>query len=382
MTWEETNTKAEKIKFIAEWLEEEFNFADLCRRYGISRKTGYKLINRYEMEGERALEERSHTRHYHPNAIGSEIQTRLIELKYRYPKWGPAKLKDWLRLNEPGLWPAASTIGDLLKRQGLVQTRKYRRHVPAHSQPFVKCNASNRVWSADFKGQFRLGDSRYCYPLTITDNYSRFLLACDGFVSPNLRDTLKSFKRVFIEYGLPDAILTDNGQPFAGVGIGGLTQLSIWWLKLGIMPERIEAGCPQQNGRHERMHRTLKEAVAKPAEDSFRQQQMSFDHFRREYNYERPHEGLAGKRPADVYFSSKRELLNKAAEISYPQEFIIRKVRTNGEIKWFGKKYYVTSLLHQEPIGLKMIDEGRAMLYFAKLKLGIIDARADKIIRP
>jgi len=208
------------------------------------------------------------------------------------------------------------------------------------------------------------------------------LLGCEGFTSLNMQETLRSFEGVFKEYGLPQAIRTDNGYPFASVGVGGLTRLSIWWLKLGILPERIRAGCPQENGRHERMHRTLKEATAAPAQSNFAKQQQSFDEFRQEYNEARPHEGLGKKRPASVYTKSSREYPSRVEEVSYPDQFIVRRVKTNGELKWHGKRYYVSELLHREPIGLEIVDEGRAIVYFARLKLGLVDARKDKIIRP
>lgn len=379
MSWKAVKIKEEKIKFIADYLKREYYFNDLCNRYGISRKTGYKLINRFNTEGESAIEERSHCRHTHPNLTDFTIQEKLIALKHRYPKWGPLKLRQWLEINKAGQWPAASTIGEVLKRHGLVMPRKYRKKVAAHSEPLMHCHGPNQVWSADFKGQFRLGNARYCYPLTISDNHSRFLLACDGFESPNLTNTQKSFERAFKEYGLPHAIRTDNGQPFAGLGIGGLTRLSIWWLKLGIVPERIDLGAPQQNGRHERMHKTLKEAVS--VKKDFKKQQLCFEEFRQEYNRERPHEALKGQRPADVYVPSSRILLKLQPEVVYPHFFEIRKVKTNGEIRWFGKRYYLSELLVGEPVGCEMIDEGRATIYFAKFKLGIIDARGDKIIR-
>ena len=382
MTWANTSASDEQIKFIGDWLKQEYSVTDLCNRYGISRKTGYKLINRFKEEGELAFIPKSRTRHHHPNATSYEITKRLIELKFRYPKWGPEKLRDWLLINEPEIiWPAVSTIGDILKKHGYVKPRKYRKHVAAYTEPFVDCVAPNQIWSADFKGQFKVG-SQYCYPLTISDNYSRFLLMCKGLEGPRLKDTIRGFKQAFLEYGLPDIIRTDNGQPFAGMGIGALTKLSIWWLKLGILPERIKPGCPQQNGRHERMHRTLKEAVASPPSTSFKVQQTSFDDFKYEYNFQRPHKALQGQRPADVYFRSPREFISDDPEIIYPDEYEIRKVRTNGEIKWFGKKYFISELLYGEPVGLKMIDDGRAMLYFSKLKIGLIDVRENKIIRP
>jgi putative transposase len=383
MCWKKTNVQCEKIKFIGDWLKEEFSFSDLCKRYQISRKTGYKLINRYEAEGEKAFEERSHARHHHPNETEILIKQKIIALKHRYPKWGPEKLWQWLKRQEPqSRWPAVSTMGDILKKEGLVKPRRYRKHVPGYSTPFMECEAPNVVWSADFKGHFRLRKAgAYCYPLTVSDNYSRFLLACEGFEKPTLEATQRSFKRIFREYGLPYAIRTDNGQPFASVGIGGLTRLSIWWLKLGIIPERIKAGCPEQNGRHERMHRTLKESTALPPKENFKLQQKSFDAFRQEYNCERSHQGLNGKRPADVYRSSLRQFPSKEPEVSYPDNFGIRKVRTNGHIKLFGKKYYVSELLIGEPVGVELIEDGEAILYFSQLKLGLINARENKIIR-
>jgi putative transposase len=383
MSWQTSCIKEEKLLFIADWLKDEYDFRALCERYGVSRKTGYKLLNRYQLEGEQAFEERSHNRHHHPNKISHEIASYLLELKYRYPKWGPEKIRDWLVLEKPdNRWPAASTIGDLFKRKGLVKPRKYRRKVPAHSQPFLNCVLPNDVWSADFKGQFKLGNKSYCYPLTISDNCSRYLLGCDGLNSPNLSEVTTCFERVFKEYGLPNAIRTDNGQPFAGVGIGGLTALSIWWLRLGILPERIQSGCPQQNGRHERMHKTLKEATAQPAQPSFAKQQRCFDEFRQIYNEQRPHQALDRKRPAHVYTKSPRHFPSRLDEVSYPKHFLVRQVRTNGEMRWCSKMYYVSESLHGQPIGLEPIDDGRAIVYFARLKLGLIDARRDKIIRP
>jgi putative transposase len=381
MSWKDTNENKEKLKFIGEWLTGEFSVTDLCKRYSISRKTGYKLINRFNEEGEQAFRPKSHARHNHPNATSYGVQHRIIELKHRFPKWGPEKLRDWLLINEGHqIWPAVSTIGDILKRHGLVKTKRYRNPVPAYSEPFAECSAPNDVWSADFKGQFKVNGT-YCYPLTISDNYSRFLLTCKGLVHPSLKDTIPGFKQAFIEFGLPNAIKTDNGQPFAGLSIGGLSHLSIWFLKLGIMPERIEKGHPEQNGRHERMHRTLKEATALPPKATFDEQQTCFDEFRNEYNNERPHKALDGKRPADVYTSSQRSLPNRIPEMIYPDDFEIRKVRSNGQIKWFGKHYFVSEMLHKESIGLKIIDDGRAILYFGRLNLGIVDAREDKIIR-
>jgi putative transposase len=382
MGWKTTNPKDEKVKFIAHWLEDDSSFSELCWRYQISRKTGYALIHRYESEGEACFTPRSHVRHHHPNQLPQEMQNQIVNLKHQHPHWGPYKLKQWLQAHEPHVpWPATSTMGELLKRHGLVKTRRMRRHVPGYTTPLGHCDGANRVWSADFKGQFRLGNQQYCYPLTVSDNFSRYLLGCDALTSTKLNDAEKCFERLFYEYGLPDAIRTDNGQPFAGTGIGGLSRLSIGWLKLGILPERIAVGCPQQNGRHERMHRTLKAETALPPEYDFKKQQVRFDAFRKEYNEVRPHQALGGKCPAECYVASNRGM-PYGLEMGYDKTWEIRRIRSNGEIRWKGKKYYVSELLCGEPVGIECIGDGIGWLYFGRLKLGLVDARKDKIIRP
>lgn len=383
MGWLETSSNQERKTFISEWLKKEHTFAGLCKRFAISRKTGYKLVNRYLVEGEEAFRDRSCARHNHPNRTPESIEAKLLEMKYRYSAWGPATIKAKLELECPEInWPAASTIGEIYKRYGLVKPRKKRRKVVAHSQPFLLCDAPNKVWSIDYKGQFRLGNNTLCYPLTITDNYSRFILGCEGLVSTELVRAKRVLRQVFEEYGLPEAIRTDNGTPFASRGIGGLSQLSVWWLKLGIMPERIAAGHPEQNGRHERMHRTLKAATTLPPGYYMQEQNKKFDAFRKEFNFERPHQGINFEYPNNYYRKSERAYSDNLEEISYPDNFIVRKVRSNGEIKWQGKCIYLGELLYGEPVGLEMIDDDRAVLYFSKLKLGIIDARRKRVIRP
>jgi transposase InsO family protein len=383
MPWQKTPTKIQKMRFISDWLGQEFSMSHLCTRYKISRQSGYLLAKRYEEEGEAAFIERSHSRHTHPNQTPTKLIELILETKQRHLDWGPVTIQAWLKRNKPNLsWPAVSTVGDILNRHGLVKKRYPRKHTPAHSEPLRDCNAPNKVWSADYKGQFKMKNQRYCYPLTITDNFSRFLFCCDGFERIHSKSAIKSFERVFHEYGLPDAIRTDNGYPFAGTAVGGLSALSIWLLKLDIMPERIEPGCPQQNPRHERMHRTLKAGINLNLKHSLGRQQKWFDHFLKEFNEERPHQALALKTPASVYKKSNRSYPSKTPEIIYPNEYLIRKVKTNGEIKYFGKRYFVSELLHGEPIGLEMIDDDRAIVYFGRLKLGIIDAKLNKIIRP
>lgn len=376
MSWRNYDQKEQKMLFIADWIKQETTIADLCRCYGISRKTGYKLIHRYQKEELKAFEEKSHARHSLSNQISSEVQSEIVVTKKKFLYFGPRKVRDWLVKRYPQQsWPAVSTIGEILKRNGLVKPRRYRRKVEPYTAPFVGCQFVNQVWSADFKGKFRLGNQRYCCPLTISDNYSRFLLTCYGMYHQTLKETQEQFEKAFYLYGLPDVIKTDNGLPFAGSGTAGLSQLSIWWLKLGIIPERIEMGHPEQNGRHERMHRTLKEATTQPPQFALSSQQRRFDAFINEFNHERPHEALGGKTPGEFYQCSKRELPSKLPEVNYPDHFEIRFARSNGEIKWSGKKYFISELLYGEPIGIEQVSEDRIAIYFSKLKIKELDLR-------
>lgn len=383
MSWHKVPVKVQKMLFIADWIKKEHSVSDLCLRYGISRQCGYELINRFTTEGEAAFEERSHCRHSHPNQTSPELIQIILDTKHRYPLWGPVAIQAWLTKEKPTYrWPAASTVGDILKRHGLVKKRVLRRHVPPYTQPLKHCEGVNQVWSADYKGHFRMQNTRYCYPFTVTDNYSRFLFCCDAYEKISGILTIKSFEKIFYEYGLPDVIRTDNGYPFASTAVGGLTRLTAWLLKLGIHLERIDPGCPQQNPRHERMHRTLKAGIQTNTKRAVAEQQSWFDIFKKEYNEQRPHQSLKLQRPAEVHEKSRRIYQTPNPEVIYPNEFLIRKVRTNGEIKYAGKKYFIAEVLRGEPVGLEMIDDDRAIVYFAKLKLGIVDARLDKIKRP
>lgn len=382
MTWKQTSTMTEKLKFLADYNEKLYSFTELCNKYGISRKTGYKLVNRYEAEGIDGLRERSRAHKSHPYTTSNEIKDVIMKTKSKFPLWGPKKIRSWLLTNRPDIIvPVSSTIGEILYSHGLVKPRKKRSKVAPYTQPFKECLNSNAVWSADFKGQFKLGNKKLCYPLTITDNYSRYLLGCKGLYNPTYINTKLYFETIFKEYGLPHAIKTDNGAPFSSTSIAGLSQLSIWWVKLGITPERIKAGHPEQNGRHERMHRTLKEhTVITPGHD-LKSQQALFDDFIYEYNNERPHEALSDQPPVKIYRPSLREMPNKLPALEYNDNCIIRKVRMNGEIKWHGKQYYLAQLLYGEPVGLEEIDDDIWQIYFSNIKLGILNLRKHKIIR-
>jgi transposase InsO family protein len=373
----------QKMQMIGDYLSGEYTSTQLSKMYEVSRKTIYKWIRRYESEGPSGLEEQSRAPRSHPNATPLEKAREIVATKLRHQKWGPKKVVAWLEEHHPEeQWPAASTAGKILKREGLVQTRKMKRRTPPYTEPFTECNRPNAVWSADFKGQFKTGDGKLCYPLTITDNNSRYLLCCRGLGRPTLEETQPWFKWLFKENGLPEAIRTDNGAPFASVGLGGLTKLSVWFIKLGIKPERIEPGHPEQNGRHERMHRSLKEATANPPQGNILDQQRAFDEFVPEYNFQRPHEALGQKTPASFYRPSLRPYPVKVPKVEYAHDVIVRKVRHNGEIKWKGKLIYVSEALAGEPLALKQMEEHLWEIRFSFYPLGVLNELIGRIMPP
>lgn len=381
MPWKETCVMDQKIQFIADWLGGDYSKSALCEAYGISRPTGDKWIRRYRQEGASGLKEHSRAPHQHPNQTPEWLQQEIIQMKLAHQNWGPKKVIDRLRVLQPeSPWPADSTAGELLKRAGLVKERKHRRHVAPYSEPFAECTQSNHTWSTDFKGDFLLGDGRRCYPLTISDNFSRYLFECRGLYHPRYSAVRPWFEWVFREYGLPDAMRTDNGAPFASMAAGGISQLSKWWIRLGIRPERIQPGKPAQNGRHERMHRTLKEATAKPAKQNMNAQQRAFNRFKKEYNDERSHESLGRRTPARVYQASLRSYPTKLPVVEYDSDQIVRQVRQKGEIRWKGSLIYVSEVLAKEPIGLKQIDHDTWVLYYSFYALGHLDERSKKVI--
>ena len=380
MGWEETCAVTERMKFVLEVKRGERTVAECCRLAGVSRKTGYKWLARYDAGGLHELEDRSRAPHAHPNAVGLEVKAMVLEARRQHPSWGAVTLLEWLRRRHPKrVFPAASTVAELLKREGLVKPRVRTRRTPPYNTPFAHADAPNTVWSADFKGQFRTGDQLYCYPLTISDGFSRYLLACRGLLRPTHEAVRPWFERTFREYGLPLAIRTDNGVPFASRALGGLSRLSAWWVRLGITPERIEPGCPQQNGRHERMHRTLKRDSVTPARASLAAQQRAFDRFRSQYNEERPHHALGKATPSELYQPSPRPYPSKLRELYYPSGFTVRRVRNGGDIKWQGKHVYVTNTLIGEPVGLYQVDEELWRVYYGSMEIGRLDARCARV---
>jgi transposase InsO family protein len=380
MPWKETSALDERVKLIGDYLEGQWSITQLSEAYGVSRKTIYKWIDRYHDQGIDGIKDGSRAPLSHPNTTRAEIVEMIVKEKLKHQYWGPKKVVASLEALFPETqWPAVSTAGDLLKRQGLVKPRHLRRRTPKYTEPFLDCQGSNAVWSADFKGQFRTGDKRMCYPFTLTDNYSRYLLACRGLYRPTGEATRPWLEWAFREYGLPRAIRTDNGSPFASVALGGLSQLSVWLIKIGIRPERIESGHPEQNGRHERMHRTLKEETIKPPQKDLPGQQQTFNHFTQEYNYRRPHESLGQKTPASVYEPSPIAYPDKLPDVEYDNSITVRQVRHNGDIKWKGKMIYVSQALAGEPVGLLQVSDEFWQVKFSFHPLGLLEERTGKI---
>ena len=358
----------------------------LCQLFGISRQTGYKWVRRFECTREwTALEERSRRPHASPSATPTKLVALILSQRRQFPTWGPVPIRKRLQTHWPQLpWPSASTIGAILKRHGMVAARRRRYRVPPRSRPFSACREPNDVWCVDFKGQFRTSDGRLCYPLTVMDAASRYLLACVAFHSPTLENVRAVFVELFRAYGLPKAMRSDNGEPFASVSAAaGLTQLSVWWARLGIRLERIDPGKPQQNGRHERMHLTLKIDTCSPPRRSLGWQQRAFDHFRRIYNDERPHQALDLATPASLYLPSPRRLPEQLAPLQYPFSDCHR-VKADGTIRWRRRNLFISSALAGEVVGLNTLDSRYIQVAFANLLLGLIDTQqlGYGLIRP
>jgi transposase InsO family protein len=379
MPWLETDAMKERSRFVLDYESGLFSMSELCERYGISRPTGYKWWARYEAQGLQALQDRSRRPQSCPHRTDARTEQALVTLRREHPTWGPVTLLDRLKMTQPELeLPAVSTAAEILDRHGLIVARK-RRSKPHHpGRPYLEMRAPNDVWSADFKGEFLTRDHRYCYPLTIADGCSRYLLVCRGQFSTAYLSARTTFRAAFREFGLPLQILTDNGGPFASCAIAGLSRLSAWWIKLGIHPIRIEPGKPAQNGRHERMHRTLKADTTRPPASNLAAQQRRFERFRRCYNEERPHQGLEGQVPAALYHPSSRTFPEREPELSYPGHFKVLKVCANGCLKWHNRYIFVSTVLSGEILGLEPFDDGIWSVHFGSVLLGRIDERDHK----
>jgi transposase InsO family protein len=380
MPWKETCAMDQKVQMIGDWIKAEFSITELSELYDISRPTIYKWIALYEERSADGLKELSSEPLRHPNATSLAILKKIIEMKSMHQRFGPKKIIARLQMQHPDLrWPAVSTASDILKKQGLVQLRKKKLRTPPYTEPFLGCDEPNAVWSADFKGHFHNGDGKLCHPLTISDNYSRYLLQCRGLRRPTHEQTQPWFEWTFREYGLPDAHRTDNSAPFASVSLGGLSRLSIWFIKLGIFPERIESGHPEQNPRHERMHRTLKEAVTIPPKSNIYEQQQAFEDFKYEFNYERPHESLDQKLPSSVYYSSDRPYPLRVPQVEYGGDVTVKRIKHSGEMYWKGKWIYISQALAGEPIAIKQIDDYLWEVRFSFFPLGILNDSTGKV---
>jgi putative transposase len=371
MPWEQSLPMDQKTQFVAEYLRATISFTELCDRYGISRKTGYKWIDRYQAAGPAGLAERSRRPHSSPDQTPEPVRLAIIEARRRHPSWGAKKLLKHLRSKDSKAdWPSRWTVCDILRRAGLVRQRT-RRRKPGHpGKPISLATSPNDLWCVDFKGQFKTRDGRYCYPLTVTDRYSRYLLSCQALLSTETEGAKATFLQLFKNYGLPKAIRSDNGAPFASTALARLSQLSVWWIRLGIRPELIQPGKPQQNGQHERMHRVLKAETARPPAANLSQQQRWFDRFCDEYNRLRPHEGIDLQTPASLYRPSSHPLPAVPPPLVYPAHFETRLVSKNSGIRWRDTWVAVSTTCAGLHIGLEEIDHGLWDVYLGPVKLG------------
>ena len=352
------------------------SIAALCNAYGISEKTGHKWINRFKSEGNPGLSDQSRAPHHTPHQISLEVRREILSLREKHPTWGAKKLRVVLRRRLPEKhWPAASSIGELLRREGCVRPQRQRNagSVLPIDSTLTRAHAANDVWTTDFKGQFRLSNGELCYPLTAQDAFSRFVIGITALSSTASLPVEIAFTRDFQEYGLPKVIRSDNGVPFASpLAIGRLSKLSVWWITLGIRPERIEPGEPQQNGQHERMHKTLKADVTRPPGANLTDQQLRFDKFRREFNDDRPHESLNQETPASRYSRSARPFPSSLPEIVYPPHFEVRVVTQSGAMNFRSRRFQLSTALSNQQIGLEEIDDDLWSVNFGPLVLGTL----------
>ena len=375
MPWRETDVMKERTRFVLEYESAEYTMAELCRIYGIARKTGYEWLGRYEVEGLSGLQDRRYGAGSHPNQVEGGVEEQILQLKYAHPSWGAKKLRGRLGVQKKDVkWPAVSTFGEILRRAGLSTPQRKRRRVAVYSKPFQKVEQANQVWCADFKGWFLTGKGERIDPLTVTDAHSRYLLRCQSVEKTDTEHVQAIFAAAFREYGMPQTIRTDNGAPFASRAIAGISRLSIYWMKLGIQPERIKPGHPEQNGRHERMHRTLKAETAKPAAANRKAQQEVFDRFRQQFNEERPHEALQQQTPASRYQSSPRTYPDRIAEPEYGSHMKRKKVYPDGTFFWKGTQIFISKALGRESIGLEPIDDRYWDVHFATFPLARFDS--------
>jgi len=377
--WKVSDPVSERLDFVRRWLDGE-RVVDLCHEFGISRKTAYKMRARFEELGPRGLFDLTRARKTQELRTPLEVEKVVLSVREKHPTWGPKKIYAWLLAREPGFkLPCPATMGNILTRNHVVRRRMRRKTFMPYGAPLREAVRPNDVWCADFKGQFKLGHGRYCYPLTITDRFSRYVIKCEALESTRTETAITVFDQAFRERGLPSIIRTDNGTPFAGPGLWALTRLSVRWLRLGIWPERIAPSHPEQNGQHERMHLVLKQETTRPAGANFLQQQERFDRFVHVYNSERPHEALGQRPPASVYAQSLRQMPKKLPDPEYPLHDATLRVHPSGDL-WLTKRDYfrVSSVLARELVGVREIDDGRWLITFMQLDLGHYDCRTRR----
>jgi putative transposase len=376
MPWQKVTPVELRLEFNQAYASGLFSMTELCDQYGISRKTGYKWIDRYDAGGRAGLTDRPRRPHHSPRATDPAIVERLCEARRRHPNWSARKLIAVLRRHEPErAWPARSTGCGLLKAHGLVRARRRRDRSRAAASPLAPITRPNEVWTTDFKGEFRTGDGVYCYPLTLRDGFSRYVVRCDALATKHRDAVRPCFERAFAAYGLPERIRSDNGGPFAAPGLTRLSHLAVWWIRLGIQPERIALGHPEQNGSHEQFHRVLKAETARPPAPTRSAQQQRFRRFCAEYNDERPHEALHDQPPASCYQPSARPLPRQLPAIEYPGHLEKRRVSSLGQVSWHGRPLYLTEVLGGHDVAFEEVDDGVWMLYFATIRLARFEER-------
>ena len=380
MPWRTSTVETERARFVLEAELSDLSFAELCRRHGISRPTGYKWLERYQEGGPDGLSDRSRRPRSCPHATPQPVVDRILKIRKRRG-WGARKIHRVL-VNDPDIdaVPTVDTIHRTLARHGCIEPRKPRRRRTHPGRPPPIPDDPNSTWTADFKGEFRTQDGNLCFPLTVQDGYSRFLLECRGMVRLDLEATMRRFRHLFRTFGLPDRIRTDSGHPFGSTAISGLSQLSVWWIELGIVHERIDPGKPQQNGRHERMHRRLKARTASPPRSTLQAQQARFNSFRRIFNHERPHEALAMQVPADLYRPSSKAFIERPEPLEYPAHYELRLVSQDATIRWKSRKVFVSTLLAGRYIALEQVADAVWSVYFGPVHLGWLDEADFRIM--
>jgi putative transposase len=381
MSWRVRSIMDERLRFVVAAEGGTLSMTAVCADFGISRETGYTWLARYRAGGLEALADRSRARHHPPDAMTPAVATALLELRQRRAHWGPKKLRAFLMRERPELiWPAASTIGDLLKRQGLVRARRIGGRGVEQYQAHTTATEPNDLWGIDFKGWFRTKDGMRCDPLTISDTVSRMLLLCE-IVEPALESVWPACQRAFAMYGQPRAFRMDNGSPFGSKGAGGLTKLSVRFVKLGIALEPITPGCPGQNGRHERMHRTMGAETSQPPAATVLEQQRRLDRFRVDFNEVRPHEALGQQTPASVHRPNARRSTGQLEDPWYDWTHSVHRVLAQGHIRWDGRLIYISEAVAGEVVGVARLPSGDHVARFAHIDLGVINRRTGKLIR-